>query len=304
MVNILYTSGNGVFEEAKYSPGKLDAQDIHVRAVMTGVCRSDIAMMNGDFGPLPIPMQGHEGLAQVMAVGSGVSGVQPGDYVATRGEPAYADEYHVKPEQWVVVPAADPKWILEPVACGVNCVLQARHAIALQNTITPLPRAVIVGSGFLAKIVLQTFKILYPNISVDVIGKSNEEFFSANGSPLLIDFDGKYDIVVDLKEDDRVFKRDCINENAVVIMATEKPNGINTTFNSMLWKAVTMIFPSPRAPTFYESMLLSKSWIEKNTLSVDNFWDRSYNRNNEWQQAFEDADNRSDNYGRGYIVWV
>ena len=87
-------------------------------------------------------------------------------------------------------------------------------------------------------------------------------------------------------------------------MATEKPNGINTTFNSMLWKAVTMIFPSPRAPTFYESMLLSKSWIEKNTLSVDNFWDRSYNRNNEWQQAFEDADNRSDNYGRGYIVWV
>ena len=43
-----------MFEEAKYSPGKLDAQDIHVRAVMTGVCRSDIAMMNGDFGPLPI----------------------------------------------------------------------------------------------------------------------------------------------------------------------------------------------------------------------------------------------------------
>ena len=106
MVNILYTLGTGVFEEAKYSPGKLDAQDIHVRAVMTGVCRSDIAMMNGDFGPLPIAMQGHEGLAQVMAVGSGVSGVQPGDYVATRGEPAYADEYHVKPEQWVVVPEA------------------------------------------------------------------------------------------------------------------------------------------------------------------------------------------------------
>lgn len=304
MVRLLHTTGNGKFVETTYSLPKLAEHDIHVSAVMTGVCRSDIAMMNGNFGPLPLHMQGHEGLARVLAVGSGVSGVSIGDYVATRGEPAYADEYHVKPEQWVVVPEADPKWILEPVACGVNCVLQARHAIALQNTITPLPRAVIIGSGFLAKIVLQTFKILYPNISVDVIGKSNEEFFSANGSPLLIDFDGKYDIVVDLKEDDRVFKRDCINENAVIIMATEKPNGINTTFNSMLWKAVTMIFPSPRAPTFYESMLLSKSWIEKNTLSVDNFWDRSYNRNNEWQQAFEDADNRSDNYGRGYIAWV
>jgi D-arabinose 1-dehydrogenase-like Zn-dependent alcohol dehydrogenase len=303
MVNILYTSGNGVFEEAKYSPGKLDAQDIHVRAVMTGVCRSDIAMMNGDFGPLPIHMQGHEGLAQVMAVGSGVSGVQPGDYVATRGEPAYADEYHVKPEQWVVVPAADPKWILEPVACGVNCVLQARHAIALQTTTTPLPRACIIGSGFLAKIVLQTFRILHPDISVDVIGKSNEEWFGDNGAPLLIDFDGTYDIIIDLKEDDRVFNTDCINENAIIIMATEKPEGIDTTLANMLWKAVTMIFPSPRAPTFYEAMVLSKTWIADGSLTVDNFWDRSYNRTTEWQQAFEDANNRTGNYGRGYIQW-
>ena len=303
MVNILYTLGNGVFEEAKYSPGKLDAQDIHVRAVMTGVCRSDIAMMNGDFGPLPIHMQGHEGLAQVMAVGSGVSGVQPGDYVATRGEPAYADEYHVKPEQWVVVPAADPKWILEPVACGVNCVLQARHAIALQTTTTPLPRACIIGSGFLAKIVLQTFRILHPDISVDVIGKSNEEWFGDNGAPLLIDFDGTYDIIIDLKEDDRVFNTDCINENAIIIMATEKPEGIDTTLANMLWKAVTMIFPSPRAPTFYEAMVLSKTWIADGSLTVDNFWDRSYNRTTEWQQAFEDANNRIGNYGRGYIQW-
>jgi len=318
MVNILYTSGNGVFEEAKYSPGKLDAQDIHVRAVMTGVCRSDIAMMNGDFGPLPIPMQGHEGLAQVMAVGSGVSGVQPGDYVATRGEPAYADEYHVKPEQWVVVPEADPKWILEPVACGVNCVLQAKHAIdtmyaQIRNN-TPLsslvepwvvrsPRAVIIGSGFLAKIVLQTFRILHPEISVDVIGSSNEEWFGDNGASLLVDFDGTYDIVVDLKEDDRVFNTDCINENALVIMATEKPEGIDTTLANMLWKAVTMIFPSPRAPTFYKAMVLSKTWIEDGSLTVDNFWDRSYNRTTEWQQAFEDANNRVGNYGRGYIQW-
>ena len=303
MVNILYTSGNGVFEEAKYSPGKLDAQDIHVRAVMTGVCRSDIAMMNGDFGPLPIPMQGHEGLAQVMNVGSDVSGVQPGDYVATRGEPAYADEYHVKPEQWVVVPEADPKWILEPVACGVNCVLQARHAIALQSTTTSLPKACIIGSGFLAKIVLQTFRILHPDISVDVIGSSNQEWFGDNGAPPLTDFDGTYDIVVDLKEDDRVFNTDCINENAVIIMATEKPAGIDTTLANMLWKAVTMIFPSPRAPTFYEAMVLSKTWIADGSLTVDNFWDRGYNRDTEWQQAFEDANKRIGNYGRGYIYW-
>ena len=303
MVKILHTLGNGVFEEAEFALGELDASDIHVRAVMTGVCRSDIAMMNGDFGPLPIHMQGHEGLAQVMTVGSGVSGVQPGDYVATRGEPAYADEYHVKPEQWVVVPGADPKWILEPVACGVNCVLQARHAIALQTTTTPLPRACIIGSGFLAKIVLRTFAILFPDISVDVIGKSNEEWFGDQGHSLLIDFDGTYDIIVDLKEDDRVFNTDCINENAIIIMATEKPEGIDTTLANMLWKAVTIIFPSPRAPTFYEAMICARNWQLDGKLVLDNFWDRSYNRTTEWQQAFEDANNRTGNYGRGYIQW-
>ena len=303
MTRLLYTTGDGVFKETEYVVPPMSDNEIRVCAVMTGVCRSDVAMMNGDFGPLPLGMQGHEGLAQVMAVGSGVSGVQPGDYVATRGEPAYADEYNVKPDQWVVVPGADPKWILEPVACGVNCVLQARHAIALQDTITPLPRAVIIGSGFLAKIVLRTFAILFPDIDVDVIGSSNSEYFDEQGSPLLIDFDGKYDIVVDLKEDDRVFNTDCINENAIIIMATEKPNGIDTTLSHMLWKAVTMIFPSPRAPTFYEAMICARQWQMDGKLVLDNFWDRGYNRDTEWQQAFEDANNRTGNYGRGYIYW-
>ena len=36
---------------------------------MTGVCRSDIEMMIGNFGPF-LYMQGHEGLGQVVEVGS------------------------------------------------------------------------------------------------------------------------------------------------------------------------------------------------------------------------------------------
>lgn len=300
MVRVLATTGDGSFKETEYTVPPVQQDEIRVRAVMTGVCRSDVAMMNGDFGPLPLHMQGHEGLAQVIAVGSGVSGrVELGDFVATRGEPAYADEYNVKPDQWVVVPSADPRWILEPVACGVNCVLQARRAIADVQNNTPLPKAVIVGSGFLAKVVHRTFGILFPEISVDVIGSSNKDYFGT----LQKDFVGTYDIVVDLKEDDRVFTTECVNENAVVIMATEKPSGIDTTFSEFLWKAVTMVFPSPRAPTFYEAMVLAKKWQLEGKLSLDNFWTRGYNRETEWQQAFEDANNRTNNYGRGYIVW-
>lgn len=305
MTRLLYTTGDGVFRETEYVLAPLQNNEIRVQAVMTGVCRSDVAMMNGDFGPLPLGMQGHEGLAKVIELGSGVEDVQIGDFVATRGEPAYADEYNVRPSEYVVVPGKDPRWILEPIACGINCVLQAKPAIDLlsANATTPLPRAVIVGSGFLAKIVLRTFAILYPQISVDVVGRSNEQYFGDQGSPLLTDFDGKYDIVVDLKEDDRVFNTDCINENALVIMATEKPNGVDTTFSHFLWKAVTMVFPSPRAPTFYEAMQLARDWQIHGFLDIQGFWTRGYNRNLEWQQAFEDANNRTGDYGRGYIYW-
>jgi len=65
-------------------------------------------MMNGEFGPLPVNMHGHEGLGLVTKVGANISDVKAGDYVATRGEPAYADYYNVRALEYVQVPAADP----------------------------------------------------------------------------------------------------------------------------------------------------------------------------------------------------
>jgi len=297
MVRLLYTTGNGKFEETRtYNIPDTESNEIRVRAVMTGVCRSDIAMMNGTFGPLPLHMQGHEGLGQVIQTRKNCSeGVRVGDYVATRGEPGYADEYNVKAEQYVKVPEADPKWILEPVACGINCVIQAKKNIKDDSK-----NALILGSGFLAKIVYQTLKIEYPNLNIDVVGSSNKEFFTNlhNRIP-----NKTYDVIVDLKDNDTAFSTDCANENAVIIMATEKSKPISTDFSKLLWKACTIVFPSPRADTFYLSMILARNWILNGSLVVDKFWDRGYNRDTEWQKAFEDANNRNGNYGRGYIVW-
>jgi hypothetical protein len=50
-------------------------------------------------------------------------------------------------------------------------------------------------------------------------------------------------------------------------------------------------------------MQLAVSWIERGDLDVDKFWTREYNRNTEWQQAFEDGVNRPEGYSRGYIIW-
>ena len=35
-----------------------------------------------------------------------------------------------------------------------------------------------------------------------------------------------------------------------------------------------------------------------------NFWTRGYDRDTEWQKAFEDGKDRSKGYGRGFIEWV
>jgi threonine dehydrogenase-like Zn-dependent dehydrogenase len=126
MTKCLQTTGLGFFEEVEYDVPSFGTDEILVRAVMTGVCRSDIDMMQGNFGPLPLSMQGHEGLGKVIGRGLNVKDVDIGDFVATRGEPAYADVYNVRKNEYVKVPEADPKYILEPVACGINLINQAK----------------------------------------------------------------------------------------------------------------------------------------------------------------------------------
>ena len=82
-VSILYTEGKGKFEEGKITIPDLKPYQIRVKSKMTGVCRSDIDMMNGKFGPLPLEMQGHEGLGEVLACGKDVKDVQEGDFHTT-----------------------------------------------------------------------------------------------------------------------------------------------------------------------------------------------------------------------------
>ena len=66
LVKHLYTDGKGEFVEVNWDKPDNTADEIEVKAVMTGVCRSDIDMMTGGFGPLPIEMHGHEGLGKLL----------------------------------------------------------------------------------------------------------------------------------------------------------------------------------------------------------------------------------------------
>jgi len=295
IVRCLQTTGQGRFEEVEYDKPEPAGNEIEVRAVMTGVCRSDIDMMNGDFGPLPLSMQGHEGLGIVTKVGINQIDVKIGDIVATRGEPAYADYYNVKNKEYVKVPEANPKYILEPVACGVNLIYQKLDLLQQKKS----PRVLILGSGFLAWVAYNT--ITSQPISardITVFGNSNKDLW---GDKLVQTYDGEFDIVIDLSSGTDVFDRPIVRNEAIVIFGAQKK--VTTDFSNLLWKACTMVFPSPRTDKFYLAMQIAESMITNGQLNVDKFWTQAYNRNMNWQQAFADGMDRPSGYSRGYIVW-
>jgi len=293
---VLVTKGQGYFEEQEWNKPDISDTEIEVKSLMTGVCRSDIDMMQGNFGPLPLEMQGHEGLGQVIAVGSSIQNVKVGDIVATRGEPAYSDYYNARDGEFVVVPEAQPKYILEPVACGVNVVMQAEQEILDRQG--EGKRLLILGSGFLAWVAYNTLVLNTFHFDIDVVGRSNRDLWKDN---LKDRHSGTYDVVIDLSSYDDVFTSPILNENALVIFGAQKE--VTTDFSNLLWKACTMIFPSPRNPKFIKCMKAAEYWITNGHLDVDKFWTRSYNRNTEWQKAFGDGINRPQGYSRGYIQW-
>jgi D-arabinose 1-dehydrogenase-like Zn-dependent alcohol dehydrogenase len=296
-MRILYTQGDGKFIEDTWDkPEPLD-NEIEVKAIMTGVCRSDIDMMNGKFQTLPVHMSGHEGLGEVTKVGKLVDGVEVGDYVATRGEPAYSDYYNVRNHEFVIVPEAAPKYMLEPVACGVNVIMQPQDAIARRTGDDK--RCLILGSGFLAQVVYKTLTHNGFNFKdIVVCGRANKDIW---GDLLVQEYEGTFDVIIDLSNKDDVFNKPIVNEEALVIMGVEKE--ITTNFSNLLWKACTIVFPSPRTNMFYNAMCVAKAMVEEGILDVGSFWTRGYDRNTEWRQAFEDGNNRPEGYSRGYIIW-
>ena len=294
MTRCLQTTGQGYFEEVEYNKPEPTSDQIEVRAIMTGVCRSDIDMMQGNFGPLPLSMQGHEGLGQVTKIGAKVTGIAKGDFVATRGEPAYADYYNVRQGEFVRVPEVHPKYILEPVACGINVVKQADDELAKRQG-----KLLILGSGFLAWVAYSTLKLDCYNFEIDVLGSSNQDLW---GDKLLLGTSESYDIVIDLSGKYELGTEINLNNNSLIIDAVGKEVS-HKEAQQQLWKAVTTIKPSPRTDKFINCMDYARWLIENGKLEVDSFWTRCYNRDTEWQKAFADGVDRPNGYSRGYIKW-
>jgi threonine dehydrogenase-like Zn-dependent dehydrogenase len=295
-VRCLQTTGNGQFEEVSYEVPPCGVDQIRVRNVMTGVCRSDIDMMQGNFGPLPLNMQGHEGLGEVVEVGEEIENVKIGDLVATRGEPAYADYYNVQNREFVVVPESHPRYIIEPVACGINLI---QHEFEKIKNISKYGDTLIIGSGFLSWVAYNYLSLFSQNENIDILGSNNKDLWE---DKLLSTTDKQYDLIIDLNGKYSLGVDIGLNNNALIVDGVGKAVGRDES-QAQLWKSCTTIRPSPRNPNFHQCMIDAVWMIKNKHIDVDKFWTRAYNRNIEWQQAFMDGATRPNGYSRGYITW-
>jgi hypothetical protein len=138
---------------------------------------------------------------------------------------------------------------------------------------------------------------------IHVVGNSNKKLWrgacTLDRKPI-----GKYDVVIDLKDNLMVIERNLVKPGGVWVLAAEKKEQYTTNFSQFLWNATNIVCPSPRAKGFEMCMRNAVEWIEDGTLNVDSFWTKGYNRDTEWQQAFADGLNRPDGYSRGYLVWA
>lgn len=70
------------------------AGEVRVRMAATGVCHSDLSVVNGTI-PMQLPaVLGHEGAGVVEEVGEGVTRVKPGDHVVTTFVPTCGECFH------------------------------------------------------------------------------------------------------------------------------------------------------------------------------------------------------------------
>ena len=296
-VNQYYTTGMMDILRQEYDVPEHSHNEIAVQSIFTGVCSSDVAMYKGELPLLPTNMHGHESLGRVLSVGSAVFNIEVGDYVATRGEPAFAERYNAPQGTFVKVPEASPKYIIEPVACAIN-IAQSVGKIGKNKQVC------IIGTGFLARVLYQYIKFSL-NTNIDVIGRSAMDFWEEQNNVIVKTRPSKeYDIVFDLSSSPSHFENISVKPNGHYVVGAEKSKPVSTDFSKFLWNNIKIHCPSPRDNKFIECMRIGVVMVREGSIEVADMWTHSYNSFNQVPIAFAENITKKPGMGRSYIEWV
>ncbi len=164
------------------------AGELRIQMAATGVCHSDVSVVNGTL-PLPKPIVlGHEGAGIVAEIGEGVSGFELGDHVVLSFNPACGDCASCRRQepQFCSVGRPDGKMldgtsrvklrgkdlgVMQFLGCmAEEAVVPAISAVKIDSSI-PLDKAALVGCGVMTGVgaVINTARVT-PGSRVAVFG--------------------------------------------------------------------------------------------------------------------------------------
>lgn len=140
---------------------------LRLRVAVCGVCHRDWHVLRGRI-PRAFPLvMGHEPVGIVDAVGAGVTGFAPGQWITGIGVSSLA-EYDLVDARYVAllkIPPACPKRFLgEPVMCAVNAV----NRVPKQ----PGSKVVVNGVGFMGHLLVQAIRIKCPSAWIVAVDPS------------------------------------------------------------------------------------------------------------------------------------
>lgn len=307
-MRLLHTTGHRDINEVEFELPQMKSDQIKIQTKLCGICRSDIAAYAGWENPMPLGMQGHEGLGIVIEVGKDFQGpIKIGDIVSTISDPAYGDFYYAKNNEAVVVDSIHPSNILQPVACAMNIYFKLATYIKTNDPI------LLIGSGFMSVIIAQYIKTTTPNQEIIVCGNSNISQWSSLGITLcsitdMVTSKRKFKYIIDLSskaENFEIISKHIGDVEAIICYAATPFSPVITNFFESCWNCHTFIMPSPRNSDFHNIMTITRFLIKDKIINPDFLWTQSYNRYNmdSVKRGFEDGVNRSQNYVRGYIKW-
>jgi D-arabinose 1-dehydrogenase-like Zn-dependent alcohol dehydrogenase len=301
---ILHSYGNNEISEYDYDLGPMQPNQMLIKSIYTGICRSDIEQYLGHIA-IPFGHFGHESLGEVIEVGEDVLDFYVGDIVASRNDPAFSQYFYADDKNTVRVPEAHPRYIIEPVACSVNIAESIVKNGNLSHDI------LFVGSGFIANIVAQYIRQQYPNLKIYVVGQHNRnEWESLHATFITFDEiktrNKRFKTIVELSGKSENFDNvmSVAATSAFICLAASFDKPITTTFWRQLWNDYTIAFPSPRNDKFNTYMKTASLSIYLNYINVDWVWTHAYDAH-DFKQAFAESVERNTNerFVRSYLKW-
>lgn len=283
-------SGVGLVEISDINR-ELENGEILVKGKLCGFCKSDIDTILG-FNDIPIEIFGHEGIGIVEKTNSDKFKV--GDFVATYGDGCYSDYYIVSENKLAKINELTGNFIVQPLATMINVGIEALKDGKDKSIL-------INGTGSNAILIAKYFKLLGKEF--DFLGSHNIELMKKyGGTPAIMK---EYDVVIEISGKQNAYNTlvDYSKDNGLFIAGANPKKEEPMDLFKFSWKAIRMVFPSPRSKDFEEIFKYSADLLNNGELDLIDVFQKGYDRNSETdlKQAMEDR--LTHKYVKAYLYW-